>query len=150
VLVVSGQRTAVYLPAPQPRVVVFDETGAQISSTMLPKPPSPAATTSLGGSLFTYWTGDSVIALDADTLVYRYTVAASDGAVPIGPGGMMAGRLLIPLSSGLGVYDPATGAPERVIPVDRPGVQGPVMLGVTGTTVVEQRGAQIVALGERG
>jgi hypothetical protein len=61
----------------------------------------------------------------------------------------MASRLLIPVSTGLGVYDAATGAPERVIPVDRPGVRGPVLLGVTGMTIVEQRGAQIVGLGER-
>jgi hypothetical protein len=149
VLVVSGQRTAVYLPAPQPQVAVYDETGQQISSTLLTKPPSPRATTSHAGGLITYWTGDSVIALDANTLAYRYTVGASNGVAPIGPGEMMAGRLLIPVGTGIGVYDPATGTPERVIAVDRPGVDGPVLLGVTGMTVVEQRAAQIVGLGER-
>jgi PQQ-like domain len=149
VLVVSGLRTAVYLPTPQPRVAVYDETGAQISSTLLPKPSSPVAATSRTSSLFTYWTGDSVVVLDAYTLTYRYTIAASDGATPIGPGEVIAGRLLIPVTGGMGVYDPATGAPDHVIPVNRPGVQGPVRVSAAGTTVLEQRGDLLVALGQR-
>ena len=46
---------------------------------------------------------------------------------PLGPAAMMAGRLLIPLSTGLGVYDPASGANERVIPVNHPAGNGPVV-----------------------
>ena len=43
VLTVSETSTAVYLPAPQPRVDVIDETGATVASTLLPKPPSRPA-----------------------------------------------------------------------------------------------------------
>jgi hypothetical protein len=149
VLAVSGLRTAVYLPTPQPRVVVYDETGAQVSSTLLPKPSSPAAVTSHASSLISYWTGDSVMLFDANTLTYRYTIAPTSGATPIGPGQMMAGRLLVPVTGGMAVFDPATGAPDHVTPVNRPGVQGPVTLGAAGTTVLEQRGDVIVALGAR-
>jgi hypothetical protein len=149
VLAVSGLRAAVYLPTPHPRIVVYDESGAQVSTTLLPQPSSPAATTARSGSLITYWTGDSVVALDENTLTYRYTIAASPAAAPIGPGAMMANRLLIPVTNGMAVCDPATGVPDRIIPVDRPGVQGPVLLGAAGTTVLEQRGDTLVALGQR-
>jgi hypothetical protein len=46
------------------------------------------------------------------------------------------------------VYSPNDGAFERLIPVDRGNVAGPVVPGVLGTTVVEQRGDTVVALGE--
>ena len=42
VLTVAETRTAVYLPVPQPRVDVVDETGSTVASTLLPKPPSAA------------------------------------------------------------------------------------------------------------
>jgi hypothetical protein len=150
VLTMTGLRTAVYLPAPQPRVVVFDETGAQISSTLLAKPAVAAATATSAGNLVTYWTGDSIVALDGNTLAPRYTIAPGSGA-PIGPGVMMANKLLIPVTNGMAVYEPATGTLERVIPVDRePTVTGPIVPAVAGTTVLEQRGDTLVALGERG
>jgi hypothetical protein len=48
------------------------------------------------------------------------------------------------------VYDPATGANERYIPVSRPpGQGGPIVPVVTGSTVLEQRGDTVVALGRR-
>ena len=43
VLAVSETNTAVYLPSPQPRVDVIDETGTTVASTLLPKPPSSSA-----------------------------------------------------------------------------------------------------------
>jgi hypothetical protein len=85
--------------------------------------------------------------LDAATLVYRYTVNAGT-AVPLGPATLMANRLLIPVTGGIGVYDPPTGALQRVIPVDRGAAAGPIVPAVADTTVLEQRGATMVALGE--
>lgn len=149
VLTVAGSRAAVYLPTPQPRIVVYDDTGAQVSLTPLPKPSAPAAVVSRAGGLITYWTGDSVVVFDGTSLTYRYTIGASATATPIGPGVMMANRLLIPVINGMAVFDPGTGQPDHVIPVNRPGVSGPVVPGVAGTTVLEQRGDQIVALGQR-
>ncbi|HSS25783.1 MAG TPA: hypothetical protein VLL82_15600, partial [Mycobacterium sp.] len=43
VLTVREHNTAVYLPSPQPRVDVIDDTGTTVSSTLLPKPPSSSA-----------------------------------------------------------------------------------------------------------
>jgi hypothetical protein len=147
VLVLSDLRTAVYLPMPQPRIAVYDETGQEVSSTLLPGKPGPNITVSRAGSLVTVWTGDSVTVLDGSTLAGRYTIA-SGSAVPLGPGAMMADRLLIPVTGGIAVYAPDTGQIERAIPVDRGDVPGPIVPNVVGTTVVEQRGDTVVALGE--
>ena len=57
-----------YVPTPQPRVDVIDETGATVSSTLLPKPPSGSAAVSQAGNLITWWTGDSVLVFDASSL----------------------------------------------------------------------------------
>ncbi len=147
VLAVSDTSTAVYLPSPQPHVDMIDDTGVTLSTTPLPRPPSqPGATSSLG-ALLTWWTGDSVVVFDAANLTYRYTIDASGPAVPVGPGAMMAGRLLVPVSAGIGVYDLSTGANERVIPVSRPAGTSKVILAVVGSELVEQRGTSVVALG---
>jgi hypothetical protein len=146
VLALSDLRTAVYLPIPQPHVVVYDETGQEVSSALLPRPPGPDITVSRAGSLITVWMGDSVAVLDATTLAFRYTIA-SGTAVPLGPGEMMADRLLIPVTGGIGVYAPNTGEFERLIPIDRGIPAGPIVPRIVGTTVVEQRGGTVVALG---
>jgi len=147
VLALSDLRTAVYLPIPQPRVVIYDETGQEVSSNLLPRNPGPTITVSRAGNLVTVWTGDSVTVLDGTTLAVRYTIAPGS-AVPLGPGEMMADKLLVPVTGGIGVYAPDTGDFERLIAVDRGNVTGPIVPGVVGTTVVEQRGATVVALGE--
>lgn len=151
VLAVRDATTAVYLPAPQPRVDVIDETGATVASTLLPKPPSRSAAVSHAGSLMTWWTGDSLMVFDVNTLALRYTIAAGDKTAPLGPGVMMAGRLLVPVTGAIGVYDPLSGAGERYIPVDRatspPPPGAPVIPAVSGSRVFEQRGDTVVALG---
>ncbi|GFG72859.1 Rv3212 family protein [Mycobacterium botniense] len=147
VLTVSDTTTAVYLPTPQPRVEVLDDTGAAVASTLLPKPASPSAVISRAGNLVTWWTGDAVMVFDTANLVYRYTIAAAGPAVPLGPATMMAGRLLVPVTGGIGVYDPATGASERCLAVERPPVSSAVIPAVSGSTVVEQRGDVLAALG---
>ncbi len=150
VLVVSDSNTAVYLPSPQPRIEVVDQTGATVAKTLLPGQPSAASAklpVSRPAGLISWWTGDAVLMFDATTLAYRYTVPAVGSAVPLGPAAPMAGRLLIPVSGGVGVYDPATGDLERIIPVSRPSGVSAVFPGVSGSTVLEQRGDTVVALG---
>jgi hypothetical protein len=149
VLAVSGTTTAVYLPTPQPEIAVYDDTGIKISSTLLKKVPAlvnPAQAVTHAGDLFTWWTGDSVEVFDGH-LSYRYTIEASEGVGPLGPGAMMAGRLLIPLTNGIGVYDPTSGRFERVIAVTHPDGSGPVVPTVTDSKVIEQRGASLAAFG---
>ncbi|OBI40320.1 hypothetical protein A5707_10435 [Mycobacterium kyorinense] len=147
VLAVSETSTLVYLPTPQPRVEVVDETGTTVSSTLLPKQPWPASAVSKPGNLVTWWTGDAVLVFDAATLSYRYTIEAAGPAVPLGPATIMAGRLLVPVTGGIGVYDPATGAGDRVLPVNRTPIPSPVIPAVLGSQIVEQRGDTVVALG---
>jgi len=150
VLTVWENNTAVYLPgnsSAQPRVEVIDDTGTTVSSTLLPKPPSPSAAVSQTGNLVTWWTGDSLMVFDASTLTPRYTIAAGDTTAPLGPGVMMAGRLLVPVTGAIGVYDPVNGANERYIPVNRAPTNSAVVPTVSGSRVFEQRGDNVVALG---
>ena len=86
VVAVSDTTTAVYVPTPKPTVNIVDETGTTVASTLVPKPPSPSATMSRAGDLITWWTGDSVMVFSANGLRYRYTVTASGGNIPLGPG----------------------------------------------------------------
>jgi len=149
VLAVSGSTTAVYLPTPKPEIAVYDDTGTKVSSTLLKSTPvlaNPAQAVTRAGDLITWWTGDTVEVFDSK-LSYRYTIEAAGPVSPLGPAAMMAGRLLIPLSTGLGVYDPASGANQRVIPVNHPAGNGPVAPTVTGSFVVEQRGDALTAFG---
>ncbi|MDR3655803.1 MAG: hypothetical protein P4L48_09055 [Mycobacterium sp.] len=146
VLAVWENNTAVYLPGARPRVDVVDETGTTVSSTLLPKPPSKSAAVSQAGSLITWWTGDSLMVFDASKFTLRYTIAADEKA-PLGPGVMMAGRLLVPVTGAIGVYDPLSGASERFIPVDRAPGTAAVVPAVAGSRVFEQRGDTLVALG---
>jgi hypothetical protein len=147
VIAVSDTTTAVYVPTPKPTVNIVDETGATVASTLLTKPPSPDATMSRAGDLITWWTGEEVMVFSANGLRYKYTVAPSGRNAPVGPGTVMAGRLLVPVTDGYDVFDPAGGKGERHIPVGRPPSSGPVVPAVAGSTLVEQRGDTLVALG---
>ena len=151
VLIVWENKTAVYLPSPQPRVEVIDETGTTVSSTLLPKPPAQPGVVSQAGSLVTWWTGDTVMVFEATDLTLRYTIAAGQTTVPLGPGAIMAGQLLVPVTDAIGVYDPVNGANNRYIPVNRPPSSlqtgRAVVPAVSGSRVFEQRGDTVVALG---
>ncbi|ORA83628.1 hypothetical protein K3U93_06065 [Mycobacterium malmoense] len=147
VLTVWENNTAVYLPAPQPRVEVVDEAGTTVSSTLLAKPPSSSAAVSQAGNLVTWWTGDSLMVFEASNLTLRYTIAAGETTAPLGPAAMMAGRLLVPVTGAIGVYDPVSGANERYIPVHRAPSGSAVIPAVSGSRVFEQRGDTVVALG---
>ena len=116
---VSETTTAVYVPTPKPSVMVIDDTGGTTANLPLPKPASPEAAATRPGDLITWWTGDAVMVFAASGMQYRYTVGPVDTHIPIGPATMMAGKLIIPVSDGVGVYDPKTGANERFIPLRR-------------------------------
>ncbi|QUR66661.1 Rv3212 family protein [Mycobacterium spongiae] len=147
VLVVAHNNTAVYLPSPQPRIEVIDETGVTVASTLLATQPSAAAAASQTGSLVTWWTGDALLVFDASTLTQRYTIAAGETMAPLGPGVMMAGQLLVPVTGGIGVYDPVSGANIRYLQVTRSPSTSAVVPAVSGSKVIEQRGGTVVVLG---
>ena len=151
VLAVSGTTTAVYLPVPEPRVQVVDDTGTEIGDHRLPGPAAaafPEGTVSKTGDLITWWTGDAVMVFSSSDIEYRYTIGRSGGQVPLGPGVMMAEKLLVPVTGGIGVYNPQTGEQERLISVQRPPTDTAVVPAVVGDTILEQRGRTLVALGQ--
>ena len=160
VLATTAERTAVLIPGPRPAVVVYDALGATLAESELPAdalarqsaPQLAADQGALGpaakaGPVLTFWTGSATVALDATTLETLWTRPGT-----LGPGAMMAGRLLLPVPGGIAVADPWTGLGARVIPVDR-GIPGPaqgadpITTAVAGAIVLEQRGDQVFALG---
>ena len=147
VVAVSETTTAVYVPAPRPSLMIVDETGSTTANLPLPKPPSQEAAATRAGDLITWWTGDAVMVFAASGVQYRYTIGPAGTHVPIGPATMMAGRLMIPVSDGVGVYDPTTGVNERFIPLRRQPAQSAVVPAVAGSVLLEQRGGSLVALG---
>ena len=147
VLAVAETRTALYLPVPQPRVDIVDETGTTVGSTLLPKPPLASNVVSRPGNLITWWTGDSVLVFDASNLTYRYSISPAGRSVPVGPATMMAGKLLVPVTDGIAVCDPMTGQDDGFLPVSRPPGSSAVIPTVAGSQVLEQRGNTLVALG---
>jgi hypothetical protein len=147
VIAVSDTTTAVYVPTPKPVVNIVDETGATIASTPLAKPASRNATASRAGDLITWWTGDSVMVFSANGIKYKYSVSPAGDNVPLGPATVMAGRLLVPVTGGYDVFEPGSGKGDHHIPVQRPPSDAAVVPAVAGSTVLEQRGDELVALG---
>jgi hypothetical protein len=148
VIAVSGTTTAVYLPSPNPAVNVIDDTGTTIASTALPRPASLQAKASRTGDLITWWTGDSVMVFEANGMKYKFTVSAVGSQAPVGPATLVAGKLLVPVTTGYDVFDPQTGAGESHIDVNRPPSDTAVMPQLAGKTLLEQRGDTLVALGQ--
>jgi hypothetical protein len=147
VIAVSDTFTAVYVPTPKPTVHVIDETGATIASTPLARPASDKSAMSRAGDYITWWTGDSVMVFAANGLQYKYSVAPAGANIPLGPATVMAGRLLVPVTGGYDVFDAATGRGDHHIAVQRPPTRDAVVPAVAGSTVLEQRGDTVVALG---
>ncbi|MDH6242500.1 hypothetical protein [Mycobacterium sp. OTB74] len=148
VIAVSETKVAVYVPTPQPAVNLIDGTGGTIASTLMPAPATPVTAMTRAGDLITWYTGDSVMVFDAAGLNYKYTISPQDGQAPIGPATVMAGHLLVPVTTGYDTFDTQTGAGQSHIPLDRQPLNGAVIPAVAGSVLLEQRGDQLVALGE--
>jgi hypothetical protein len=142
---VSAERAAVALPRPA-RLLLYDRAGQQVGDhpldvpdAELTDPPGGAAAVASAGERVTWWTGSRTIALDARDLTPLWTVPDA-----LGPAVSYAGGLLVPVPDGLRVLDAARGTALRTIPVDRS--SGPVRLAALGEVLLEQRGAEVVAL----
>lgn len=118
-------------------------------------PPADSVALSSDG-LLTFFTGTDTVILDAQSLKPKYQVPNT-----LGPGEVMAGRLLLPSPAGITSRNPATGEDARTITLDRTtepqttepqttqepqtsqDAQPTVSLRVLGDQVIEQRGSQI-------
>ncbi|MCZ4078317.1 hypothetical protein O1W68_10215 [Rhodococcus sp. H36-A4] len=153
ILVASGDRVAVSIPAhssQRPRVAVFDGNAQPLSEFDLPaaivdenRPPTAEAVVK-AASVFSWWTGSGTVALGLTDLAPMWSIPGA-----LGPGTVMAGRLLVPVPDGTAVIDPTEGTVERTLEVDRAGYTGPVGMSVIGDVVIEQRGDDLVALSAR-
>ena len=88
-----------------------------------------------------WWTGSRTVALDGLDLTPIWTLPDT-----LGPGTDYAGRLLVPVPAGLALVDGATGDVDRTLPVARGADRGPVEAAALGDVLLEQRGADLVAL----
>lgn len=151
ILVASGDRVALAIPAhsSEPaKIALFDGNAQPITEFDLPAElavdsftESPSVTKA--ANVFSWWTGKGTVALGLSDLSPLWTISGA-----LGPGALMAGKLLIPVPDGILVIDPATGTADRTITVDREGYTGPIGTAVIGDTVVEQRGDTVVALAD--
>jgi len=145
---VSEDRAAVALPDP-PRLQLLDRSGAQVAlvgldvpDDDLARPPADGvAAVSSNGDLVRWWTGSRTVALDGLDLTPVWTLPDT-----LGPGTDYAGRLLVPVPAGLALVDDASGDVDRTLPVDRGGDRTPVTSAALGDVLLEQRGADLVAL----
>jgi hypothetical protein len=146
VVAISPERVAVLLPDPA-RLVGYDSSGNQVAShpvdvdvpTNTDRVEVPA-TTITRDAVFWY-TGSSTIALTPSDFTPRWTAR-----VTLGPGTLMAGRLLVPMPDEIAVLDVASGQRIGGTPIDRSSYRGIVHLATAGSVVLEQRGDQLVAL----
>lgn len=152
VIAVAGDRTAVYLPGPAPKIGVYNSSATLLSS--YPLPDGPAASTPHGlvesttstAAVRTWWTGSAVLALRAGDLSIAWSLPST-----LGPGVETAGQLLVPVPTGLLALDAASGARGNTIPVDRGATStGPIAVSVAGSVILEQRGSTVTALAPRG
>jgi len=147
----TRDRVAVAVPDPA-RLVVLDGAGRPVAEHRLDVPegdlrgePAGGVVPTVPGAGVTYWfTGTATVALDDTELRPLWRVPGI-----LGPGTLIAGRLLAPVRDGFAVLDTATGEQLNLLPVDRGGHRGPVATATVGDVVLEQRGRTLVALRAR-
>ncbi|MGC0364874.1 hypothetical protein ABH922_002858 [Rhodococcus sp. 27YEA15] len=144
VLAVSGEKTALYLPAGNgtvSRISIFDGTGNALVDYPIEGPVVENARVFTEKNTITWWTGTRTVNLRLGDLVPTWIVNGTSG-----PGTSVDGQILIPVPGGVAAVDPADGAVQRMIGVDRGSFTGPVVLTTAGDTVLEQRGDTLFAL----
>lgn len=130
------------------RLLVFDGTGRPTATLPLDgidtvsagAAGAPAVTSSDPGHVY-WWTGSTVVALDAADLTPSWTAAGA-----LGPPVAYGGSLLVPVAGGLATLDPANGKVGPTIAVARTDRTAPVRLATDGEILLEQRGTTVVAL----
>ena len=88
-----------------------------------------------------WWTGSETVALNGTDLAPVWTLTGT-----LGPAVAYGGNLLVPVPAGLAEVDPLRGTVMRTLPVERVDRTAPVRLATDGEVLLEQRGADVVAL----
>ncbi len=145
VVTVNKTRAAVAL-RDRSELVVYNSSGSVEKRFPVrldePGPPEEMRIEETTGDRTLYWhTGRDTIALDQDSMSPLWTIPDT-----LGPGTLLAGKLVVPVHGGLAVHDSHTGVRERVIPVDRQGFTGRILLDSVDGVLLEQRGDTLVAL----
>ena len=144
VVAVSGEKTAVYLPAGNgtvSRLSIFDGAGTALVDYPVEGVDSERATLRVDKNSITWWTGTQTINLRSNDLTPTWIVEGTSG-----PGTLVSDQLLVPVPNGIAVINPADGAVIRMIGVDRGDVTSPIVIASAGDTVLEQRDGTLVAL----
>lgn len=154
-LAATGNVVALYIPPAngnRARVAIYDDTASPVSEFDIAPDLDPAhlepdegdarTTAAEAGSVFTWFSGAGLLAMNSNDLGPAWSMPDALGA-----GAVMAGRLLVPIRDGVAVVDPATGRTVADIAVDRGDYEGAITTSVVGDVLVEQRGPVVVALG---
>ncbi|WP_018023474.1 PQQ-binding-like beta-propeller repeat protein [Corynebacterium ulceribovis] len=166
---ISQEAAAVYVGGDRPILKVVSSDGTVLSETKVPK--SPTAETYLDNMVdqplpdpgpgkahqpatpaflpatgdlphhMTWFDGERLYGFEPTRLGEGFTLKEA-----IGVGAAMGSDLLIPVSDGLMVLDKTTGEKQRTIAVNRGDYTGPVSVSVTGNTIIERRGTDLIAL----
>lgn len=147
----SADRAAVALPNPA-RLLILDSTGQEISLLTLGVPDADVAADPPGGvapvedlvddvGQLSWWTGSQTLALDGTDLAPVWSLTDT-----LGPAVAYGRDLLVPVPAGLAQVDPVSGTVGRILPVERADRTAPVRLATRGEVLLEQRGAEVVAL----
>lgn len=148
VVAMTDRLTAVAMPSPS-RLVIYDDTGKMTAEYPLDLPEQDlrgeqeglVVPLTKGPAAFYWFTGSRTVALHGLELKPTWTALAT-----IGSGTIFAGRVLIPVRDAIRVINQATGELVGTVPVDRHGYSGTVSMAAIGPMVLEQRGANLVAL----
>lgn len=140
--------TAVALPNPN-RLLVLDEKGNQVQTYPLElaaddlrtEPADHTVPVNRATGAVYWFTGSRTIALAIDDLRPLWTVEDA-----LGPGTAFASKILVPVTDGIAVLNPATGEQVANTPIDRGAHDGLVSMSALGPMVYEQRGDTLVAL----
>jgi hypothetical protein len=144
----SDERVAVALPDP-PRLELLDRSGVRVGllgldvpAADLASPPADGvATVTTDGDHVYWWTGSHTLELDGFELTPAWTVADT-----LGPAITYADELLVPVPAGVAVLEGDTGRVTQTLDVARDDRRAPVVPAVQGEMLLEQRGAELVAL----
>lgn len=129
------------LPA---RVVTVGPRGESLRTVDITTPPGGAprdvpVVTEAG--IASFFTGTSTVVIDAATLTAQMVIPGT-----LGPGVVVGGQIAVPGPTSLAAYDLGGRALVRSVPVDRPGYAGgPVLLAVSGESIVSQWGTTVQA-----